>query len=456
MKTKEFLDNVCREIKYKPANRLISEELHGHIQDMKNEYLCKGYSEEVAEEKAIEQMGNAKEIGKRLNKVHKPKLDWKLLILIIILMCFSVLSNRINADETSSILTIFLLILSTLMIYFYDYRKLSRHSLKLYIIATIINIMACILGFRSYGSIHGGLPFTTVAPTVISIPLYVIAFAGFIDNIIKSSEQKLKSNLIKIIVLSCISIISLLMINTESGLIVGMVYLVVSTVGLIKKKKIKYIVLLLGVSIIVFLLLASVEEKWFYANLEETERIYSYSEEAVINDLRSEILNSAKLFGKADLGVDVIRHDGVDISTLSYFNKDSNFVFIDVLANYGWIVSISMVLVIILLNIKLIINSIKVEDSYGKLINISISILFMLETVFNLAMNLGFGEITDFTIPLVAKGKTSLIINMMCLTLALSVYRRKNINYEETVKRTKLSKILLKLSRIAKKFEESF
>ena len=441
---------------YKPANKLISEELETHIQDLKNEYLCKGYSEELAEEKAVEQMGNARQIGKRLNKIHRPKLDWKLLILSIILICFSIFNNKIDAVVESSILTIFLLISSTLMIYFYDYRRLSRHSFKLYIIATIINIMACTLGARSYGSIHGGIPFTNVAPTVISIPLYVIAFAGFIDNIIKSLEQKLKSNLIKTIVLSLISIVVLLMINTPSGMIVGMVYLIISTVELIKRKKIKYIVLLWVISLIVFLLLASVEENWFYAKLDETERIYSYSEEAVINEFRSEILNSAKLFGKTDLDVDVIRLEGVDFSTLSYFNEYSNFVFIDVLANYGWIVSICMVLLIILLNIRLIINSIKVEDSYGKLINNSISILFMLETVFNLAMNLGFGEITDFNIPLVAKGKTSLIINMMCLALVLSVYRKKDINFDEPTQRIKLSKILLKLSKVAKKFEESF
>lgn len=456
MKTKEFLNNVCEEIKYKPANKPIAEELDTHIQDLKNEYLCKGYSEEIAEEKAVEQMGDARQIGKRLNKIHRPKLDWKLLILSIILICFSIFNNKIDANVESSILTIFLLISSTLMIYFYDYRRLSRHSFKLYIIATIINIMACTLGVRSYGSIHVGIPFTNVAPTVISIPLYVIAFAGFIDNIIKSLEQKLKSNLIKTIVLSLISIVVLLMINTPSGMIVGMVYLIISTVELIKRKKIKYIVLLWVISLIVFLLLALVEENLFYAKLDETERIYSYSEEAVINELRSEILNSAKLFGKTDLEVDVIRLEGVDFSTLSYFNEYSNFVFINVLANYGWIVSICMVSLIILLNIRLIINSIKVEDSYGKLINISISILFMLETVFNLAMNLGFGEITDFTIPLVAKGKTCLIINMMCLALVLSVYRRKDINFDEPTQRIKVSKILLKLSNVAKKFEESF
>lgn len=73
LNTKEFLNDVCKEIKYKPASRPISEELEGHIQDAKEDYLCKGYSENEAEEKAVEQMGDAKQIGRKLNKIHKPK-----------------------------------------------------------------------------------------------------------------------------------------------------------------------------------------------------------------------------------------------------------------------------------------------------------------------------------------------------------------------------------------------
>ena len=69
MNTKEFLDDVCNEVKYKPASNAISHELEGHIEDLKNDNLCEGYTDKEAEEKAVEQMGDAKEIGKRLNKL---------------------------------------------------------------------------------------------------------------------------------------------------------------------------------------------------------------------------------------------------------------------------------------------------------------------------------------------------------------------------------------------------
>ena len=91
MKANEFLNNVCKEIKYKPAREQISEELEEHIEELKNENLCKGYLEENAEENAVEQMGDAKQIGKRLNKIHRPKLDWVLIGLIIILFSFRVI-----------------------------------------------------------------------------------------------------------------------------------------------------------------------------------------------------------------------------------------------------------------------------------------------------------------------------------------------------------------------------
>ena len=43
-------------------------------------------------------------------------------------------------------------------------------------------------------------------------------------------------------------------------------------------------------------------------------------------------------------------------------------------------------------------------------------------------MNLGFGIIASFNLPLISYGLTSLIMNIMSLALVLSVYRRKDIN----------------------------
>ena len=90
MDIKKFLNIVCQEIKYEPAKDGIAEELKLHIQEIKEDYMNNGMQEQEAEEKAVSQMGVAKDIGKSLNKIHRPKLDWKLLILIVLLMGFGI------------------------------------------------------------------------------------------------------------------------------------------------------------------------------------------------------------------------------------------------------------------------------------------------------------------------------------------------------------------------------
>ena len=75
MQIKEYLNEICEQIKYKPVRKEIAKEIEDHINDIKEDLINNGEDEEKAEIKAISQMGNAKEIGKKLNKIHKPKLD---------------------------------------------------------------------------------------------------------------------------------------------------------------------------------------------------------------------------------------------------------------------------------------------------------------------------------------------------------------------------------------------
>ena len=91
LQIKEFLDAVCEYIKYKPIRHSIAEELKNHIEESKENYIQEGLEEKIAEEKAIKQMGDSEEIGKRLNQIHKPKIDWKLLLILILLLCFGIL-----------------------------------------------------------------------------------------------------------------------------------------------------------------------------------------------------------------------------------------------------------------------------------------------------------------------------------------------------------------------------
>lgn len=91
MDIKNFLDTVKNEIKYEPIRENIEEELKSHIEDAKDDLMSKGLEENEAEEKAVEAMGNPENIGKKLNKIHRPKFDWKLGILDFILLGYGFL-----------------------------------------------------------------------------------------------------------------------------------------------------------------------------------------------------------------------------------------------------------------------------------------------------------------------------------------------------------------------------
>lgn len=449
MQIKEFLENVVIQIKYKPIRNDISEELKSHIEEIKDGYLEEGYAEKEAEEKAISKMGNAEDIGKKLNKIHRPKLDWKLLIIICISLCFGFLVTFVRAENhiyvmngselplgiiTKYIIFVILGFLCGICIYFIDYRKMCKYSNYIYIIASLSIILSLFYGPARNGVRHLYLFGIVFSPTTIATLLYTISFVGFIQKInsksklmYKFSESKnLQFNVIKIIILSLISIFLLMQIpSISSAFILSLVYLIIATVKIVKLKKnrIKYISLLWGIptlaGIVCVICLLGSNLGGFRIN----RIIASFYPEidpdgsGWVSINQRLIINSAKLYGEAD-----------DMSNaLFYFDEGTNYAFISILAHYGWIVSFSIVAIIILLSVKLIVNSIKIKDMYGKLLVISIASIFILQSILNILMNLTIGVNSDFNLPLISYGGVNLIINMMSLAIVLSVYRRKDI-----------------------------
>ena len=143
MHIKEFLENVCNEIRYKPIRNDISEELELHIKEAKEEYIASGINEVEAEEKAVSNMGDAVEIGKKLNKIHRPKLDWILLILVAILIGFGFLIIFIRATRKQdtysierAIKFVSIGLIASIIVYFMDYRKSLKYTKGFYIISS--------------------------------------------------------------------------------------------------------------------------------------------------------------------------------------------------------------------------------------------------------------------------------------------------------------------------------
>lgn len=427
MQIKDFLNLVCEQIKYKPVRKEISEEIKSHIEERKKEYMLCGLAENDAETRAVEQMGSPEEIGKNLNKVHKPKLDWKLLIIILIVACFGVLvtltraNNYVITDQTDIISKyIVCLLIGTILsiaIYFIDYRKISKYSILLYIIASLFIILSLIAGIKYNGKPYLHIIFVSVSPAVISIPLFILAFIGFIQKIDKEKNVEVFGFKINIDILSLILFMGIQ--SVTSTFIVGVIYLIISTVKLLKENR-KYIIMLWGITLLLGVIVISL---YINSGYNFNRIWYSFNPEidpdgnGYFGINQNLIINSAQLFGEAD-----------DTSNLiTIFDEGTNFVLMSILAHYGWIITIGIIAAIILLNIKLIINAIKIKDIYGKLIIIGISCLFILQSALNILMNFNLGIKVDINIPLISYGEINLIINMMCLALVLSVYRKKDI-----------------------------
>lgn len=444
-----FLQNVCQEIKYKPVRSSISEELEQHIQEIKEEYIQNGIEEQEAEEKAIKQMGNAEEIGKRLNKIHRPKIDWKLIVLITILTAFGIIISVLKRDITNeyeinkTLIYISIGIVVSIIIYFIDYRKIKKFSNLIYLIASFL----LILPISGISDTINGVPVLDIVgdivliPCMIAVPMYIIAFVGFITNYNKDKKINIRleiinktitieNDLIKIIVLSIISLILITKIPSKTNaIILGITYLIIITIQILKnqensKKKIKLIysiISVLAISIIIIITMLSkpymVDRFKSHFNPELDPSCGGYE-----GILQKEIIENAKLIGEAN--TEIISNDKLII------NNRSNNAFIYLLGKTGILVSSILIITIILTSIRLIKNAKNIRDTYGKYIIIGLSSLYIIQSVTNVLMNLNLGIKTDINLPFVSYGGQYFIINLVSIAIILSIYRRKDIILE--------------------------
>lgn len=80
----DFLDEVTEQIEYRPARDPVRREISGHIEDRMEDFISAGYSAEAAAQKAVECMGEPSEIGRRINKVRRPRRDPALFAVILL------------------------------------------------------------------------------------------------------------------------------------------------------------------------------------------------------------------------------------------------------------------------------------------------------------------------------------------------------------------------------------
>ncbi|WP_144609711.1 FtsW/RodA/SpoVE family cell cycle protein [Bacillus cereus] len=412
-KGERFVSEVTNHIKSKEAKSFVATELDFHLKQAKNTWIEKGLSEEVAENKAVEQMGSPIKLGQELNKLHKPKVDWFLLILLVAAMGLGFLPVFVfeytNEVMINKVIFIILGVVTAIGMMLLDYRKLERMGWLFYIIGVVVLL---ILYCFSNASMIGE-PLIQIGPIAIdclmAVPFFFLAWASFFNN------SRLK--IIHLVVLYLFSLYLFLIVSTLSSIFIyiTMVFVMLWWSKLGKKTSL----IITVVPICLFIIKVSVSWSSGY----HLDRLLGY-------------LNPESDAGGA--GFMYIRLKEV-MSSAGWFGTygdmkfipapDTDFVFASLTYYYGYWLALILVFVLSLFVARLIVISYKINDRYGKLLLVGGLTLFVFQFIYNVGMILGLLALAAISLPFISYGLTPTVFHALIMGIVLSVYRRKGISF---------------------------
>lgn len=420
-----FLDSVCSLIKSKGARKTIRRELQDHINDQKQAYILKGFSEEEATIKAVNEMGDPLEVGKELNKTHKPIIEWSVLIVIAVFTVISgvmqyiitVSGTNLGLDYSMLVFKKFLMyapvaIIIFFIAYFFDYTLIKKYTWGFYISYLILMVTIAITSPKIYG-----ISYYLTYPSFLFVPIYAglvyrfrekgyigILLSGIIcipTFIITIRYSTIYGTLI--IAFSCLAILTTAIIkgyfncNTKKSL--GLVY--IPTV----------ITALLGIS---------------FLNSYQTARLtHLITQNAdpqgmgyITNTIRT-IVSKAKPFGETFILNKPIER------VLPDWHTDFSFTFL--IGKLGYVPAIMVSALMLFLLYKLYKITIKQRNNFGQLVSLGGICIITMQFVLSILPNIGIYTLLADVPPFIAYGFTNFALIMGLLGLILSVHRRTNI-----------------------------
>lgn len=160
-----YLEAVAEQIRWRRARPVVTWELERHLEDQRDAFAAAGH--EDAEGMAVAEMGDPVSVGAELDRMHRPKPQWSLLALAILLaLAGTVLRVWLTADwavyymdaNPYKAALAFLLGCGALLVgYFLDYGKLGRRGGWIYLGALVISFLLLVIPHRAPNGVHYSL-----------------------------------------------------------------------------------------------------------------------------------------------------------------------------------------------------------------------------------------------------------------------------------------------------------
>lgn len=448
----KYLEKLLSQIRCKKARPYIAEEIRSHIESQIEENISDGMSYEEAEKNAVADMGDPVAAGISLDKIHKPKIAWKLLIIVGILSLLGILIqqsilhqtgyndlepfmqeiHQLTSEAYVSVVIIGFILMS--VVYFVDYTVIAKYSkiIGLFIVAMGVLLLTGFFG-ADINSVRYSIGFGMFRVSATSLMMFYVPIYG---AVLYKYRDGGVSALLKAIIWLVVPVgITFCMPSLVVAGILMVSMLLQLTVAILKgwfKVPIKRTVMCIWS---VFLLLPIILLFLMY-----TFHLLEEYQEARIRSFLSAsgdgfyITSMIRTFCK---NIMWIGNSGNEvIGSLPEFN--SEYIFTYVINSYGSIAGIVVIAALTALVMFIFGASIKQKNELGLVMGFGCGSVILLNIIINLLGAVGAIPPASSFLPFLSIGRDNILLCYALVGIILSIYRYKDV-YPKKIKVSEVS-----------------
>lgn len=436
MSVEEYLRIVTEQIRCRQARESVRDEMKGHLEDQMEECRKKGMSRQEAEEYAVKQMGDPVEAGISLDRVHKPKAAWGMIIFIGILSVLGMgvqyfisvqCENAQSFSFSSQLVYMVAGFVVLVVMYYLDYSFLGTYGKYMAIIFLAFMFLQVFFfgqmvnGARVFFSLPGGRSISLRMLMMCFIPMYGGVLYSYRGEGWKGILKSMVFLLIPVLItmqMPCLSLAVILFLT----LMIMLSFAIGK--GWFGEHRKKFLLISWGIILLsppVFLLFGrklGLLAEYQIARLQSFINRSDPEGRGYVYYRIREIVGNSRMVG----------HGGESVDTSVILPQvSSDFIITHLMSYYGILSGLLVFALLIFLVFKIFRISLNQKNQLGLIIGIGCGSMFGIQIVLYFLENIGWLPYSYLYLPLFSLGGTGMMVTYFLLGIVLSIYKYQDI-----------------------------
>lgn len=435
-----YIDILSEQVRCKKALPIVVKELEAHIDDQKKAFMSEGMTEREAEEAAVREMGDPVSVGVDMDRIHRPKMNWRIILMITIV---SLAGLGLQWYMTVSITDVALPFLYNPVRYLFytiagvvvmvavcyvDYTRIAYRAKELLIIYYIFLIVSVLSGPTVNGANYAGIWFLGIH---FDVRMSVFLFIPLYCAVVYSYEGQGYQGLLKAVL---ITIPQMLICGIMEAFLMIPILAIILSVAVYKKyfkvavKKmvaaIWGVTVLLPIICVMGIMRSGAPYQAMRLKVMMNPEKYAMEEGYQFWVIRK-LLQGSKLIGR---NPNVLEVSG-------QVPDNPSLILAYITSYYGVLAAglvIGMILFVILRLAKL---SVRQKNRLGSLIGIGCTAAVVIHIIMYVLVNMGVIISGYVYCPFITYGGTGIIFMDITFGIMLSIYRYQNVSEAEVPKK---------------------